>query len=119
YGPVYEGYSGWYLFYQGTGTNLAGYVDTVGGSGGASNCVVNNSTNTSSCTTTAGSSTTGSSYGNIPTYNDGWVKPAWQSGITGIPSDGVRDLPDVSFFAGNGNFDSATLICVSNNGSCA
>ena len=118
-------YNDWYTIYRffefeySDSINLAPYVDAVGGSGGPSNCVVNNNTTTSSCTTTAGSSTTGSSYGNIPTYNDGWVKPAWQSGITGIPADGVRDLPDVSFFAGNGNLNSATLICVSNNGSCA
>ncbi|MGD0740559.1 MAG: protease pro-enzyme activation domain-containing protein [Terracidiphilus sp.] len=117
-------YNNWYEIYEyfdyyySDPLDLAGYVDAIGGSGGASNCVVNNSSTTSSCTTTAGSSTTGSANGNIPTYNDGWVKPAWQTGITGIPSDGVRDLPDVSFFAGNGNFDSATLICVSNNGSC-
>ena len=28
-------------------------------------------------------------------------KPSWQSG-TGVPSDGVRDIPDLSLFAGNG-----------------
>ena len=31
----------------------------------------------------------------------------------------MRDLPDVSFFAGDGSLDSATLICVSLVGSCA
>jgi Fe-S cluster assembly iron-binding protein IscA len=117
-------YNDWYTIYRffeleyGDSINLSPYVDTVGGSGGPSNCVVNDNSTTSSCTTTAGSSTTGSSFGNIPTYNDGWVKPAWQSGITGIPSDGVRDIPDVSFFAGNGNLNTATLICVSNVGAC-
>jgi hypothetical protein len=29
----------------------------------------------------------------------GWPKPSWQSGVYGIPNDGVRDLPDVSFSA--------------------
>jgi len=29
----------------------------------------------------------------------GWPKPSWQSGVYGIPSDGARDLPDVSFTA--------------------
>ena len=32
----------------------------------------------------------------------GYPKPSWQKGVPGIPSDGVRDLPDVSFFASNG-----------------
>lgn len=91
-------------------------VDTVGGSGGASSCVVN-STNPSgdtlgTCTT--GSTSTGSTNGNIPLVNDGWPKPAWQAGITGIPGDGVRDIPDVSFFASDGFLSSsAYLICVS------
>jgi subtilase family serine protease len=114
YGPVYGGYPGWYLFYEGTGNMLAGYVDTVGGSGGASNCVVNNGSTVSSCTGTSVSTNVGT----VTLTNDGWPKPVWQSGITGIPSDGVRDIPDVSFFAGNGNFNSATLICVSNVASC-
>ena len=112
-----EGYSGgsnpeatcnaiqnnWYSLANHEGWVLAFYIDTIGGSGGASNCVVNDGSNTSSCTTSAGSSTTGSSYGNIPIYNDGWVKPSWQvaaESTVGVPNDGVRDLPDVSFFAG-------------------
>jgi subtilase family serine protease len=28
-----------------------------------------------------------------------WPKPAWQTGVAGIPNDGARDLPDVSFTA--------------------
>jgi hypothetical protein len=28
-----------------------------------------------------------------------YAKPPWQGGVTGIPMDGVRDLPDVSFTA--------------------
>jgi hypothetical protein len=31
----------------------------------------------------------------------GWPKPSWQS-LVGNPSDGVRDIPDVSLFAANG-----------------
>ena len=30
----------------------------------------------------------------------GWPKPDWQTGVIGIPADGARDLPDVSFAAG-------------------
>ena len=37
-------------------------------------------------------------------------KPAWQSG-TGVPSDGARDVPDVSLFAGNGFNGSFYVIC--------
>src|SRR5579883_2824054 len=29
----------------------------------------------------------------------GYAKPSWQSGLLGVPNDGVRDLPDVSLFA--------------------
>jgi hypothetical protein len=87
----------------------------AGGSGGMSNCVANDSSNTSSC---ASQTTTGSSYGSLTLYADGWPKPSWQSGVTGIPADGVRDLPDVSFFASDGINGSAYLICVSDNHAC-
>jgi hypothetical protein len=39
-----------------------------------------------------------------------YSKPIWQSG-TGIPSDGKRDLPDVSLFASNGFTGSLYIIC--------
>ena len=45
-----------------------------------------------------------------PTCVSGWPKPAWQSG-TGVPQDGVRDTPDVSLFAGDGQNLSAYAIC--------
>ncbi len=64
------------------------YYDLVGpsgGSGGASNCI-------SAPTNTA----------NAPTgCGGGYPKPSWQIG-SGVPSDGVRDLPDISLFAGDG-----------------
>ncbi len=41
-------------------------------------------------------------------------KPSWQKiGLTGMPHDGARDQPDVSFFAANGYWDHASLICMS------
>jgi subtilase family serine protease len=40
----------------------------------------------------------------------GYPKPAWQTG-TGVPADGVRDLPDVSLFAANGYNYSFYPIC--------
>jgi len=39
-----------------------------------------------------------------------YAKPAWQSG-TGVPADGKRDLPDVSFFASNGFTGSVYIMC--------
>ena len=97
---------------------LASLVDSVGGGGGASNCVVNDNNNTSSCASSITS--TGASYGNLTLVNDGWPKPSWQTGVTGIPTDGVRDIPDVSFFAGDGSLNSATLVCLATVGAtCA
>lgn len=112
-------YNDWEQVYQDTEGSwmLAPFVDTVGGSGGASGCVVN-STNPDSTTgqlgtCNTGATSTGASEGSIALTNDGWQKPYWQTGVSGIPSDGVRDTPDVSFFAGDGSLNSATLICVS------
>lgn len=93
---------------------LLEYVDTVGGSGGASNCVVNDGADSSSCSSSIAS--TGSNYGNLTLSSDGWPSPNWQaqSGVTGTSGLTQRAIPDVSFFAGNGDLGSATLICVSN-----
>jgi subtilase family serine protease len=33
----------------------------------------------------------------------GYPKPSWQAGVKGIPSDKVRDIPDVSLFASDGS----------------
>jgi subtilase family serine protease len=66
----------------------------VGGSGGPSNCSmgVEGSNGTySSCTV-------------------GYAKPSWQSG-SGVPVDGVRDLPDVSLFAAAGENDTLYPFC--------
>jgi hypothetical protein len=106
--------------YADEGEDLASLIDTIGGSGGASGCVVNSTapggTAFGACTT--GSTSTGTANGSIPLTNNGWQKPSWQAGVSGIPADGVRDIPDVSFFAGNGFLDSATLVCVSALGAC-
>ena len=83
-----------------SGGSLLGLVDTVGGSGGKSACIDGDGTKLSSCT-------------------KGYTKPSWQAGVTGIPPDGARDVPDVSFFASNGFFGSAYIVCVSVGGSCS
>ncbi len=40
----------------------------------------------------------------------GYSKPSWQTG-TGVPNDGVRDLPDISLFSSNGFNNSFYIIC--------
>jgi subtilase family serine protease len=63
-------------------------TDLVAGSGGQSNCATQSST---ACTA-------------------GYGKPSWQSG-TGVPNDSLRDIPDVSLFAGNGYNGSFYVFC--------
>ena len=85
-------YSDYYANSGNTATSIAG------GGGGASNCAT---------TTTVGTTTT---------CAGGYAKPAWQTG-TGVPADGVRDLPDVSLFASNGANFTYYPICASD-GDC-
>jgi len=121
YGNAYQGYG--LLYYDPYITYL---LSTVGGGGGASNCVVGtaatnpNSGGLTGCSTGAtstGATTnpdTGAPQASLTLVNNGWPKPTWQTGVTGIPADGVRDIPDVSFFAADGyTSSSAYLICVS------
>ena len=63
------------------------FVVVAAGSGGPSNCF------------TGAPSTAGVANGAC----QGYAKPSWQTGLSGIPSDGVRDLPDVSMFASDGD----------------
>ncbi|MGH9607892.1 MAG: protease pro-enzyme activation domain-containing protein [Terracidiphilus sp.] len=86
------------------------YTDTddqqtsiAGGSGGASNAAV--------CSSSY-DATTGACSGTL----SGYAKPSWQSG-TGVPKDGVRDIPDVSLFSANGYNDSYYAICATD-GDC-
>ncbi len=67
----------------------------VGGSGGASSCI----------------SGIAASDGSFASCTAGYAKPAWQSG-TGVPSDGARDIPDVSLFAASGENLSFYPICL-------
>jgi subtilase family serine protease len=63
----------------------SGFLDDGGGSGGPSGCA------------TGSPSISGVVSGTCA----GWPKPSYQS-VFGNPSDGVRDIPDVSLFAANG-----------------
>jgi hypothetical protein len=70
--------------------------DLAAGGGGQSSCA-----NSTWVTTSSGTEIT---------CNAGNPKPVWQSG-TGVPSDGVRDVPDVSLFASNGYNGSFYVVC--------
>lgn len=73
-----------------------GLVVITGGSGGVSACTTPSGTTPSTC-------------------SGGYAKPTWQTGVSGIPSDGKRDVPDISLFASGGIPDgidgSAYLMC--------
>jgi subtilase family serine protease len=71
------------------------YINLVAGSGGPSGCA------------TGSPSITGVVSGSC----QGYAKPAWQVGIFGNPSDGVRDIPDVSLFASNGAWGHYYVFC--------
>jgi hypothetical protein len=66
-------------------------LNTVGGSGGASNCTDTATNNPADC-------------------KSGYPQPSWQTGMT---ADSRRQIPDVSFFAGSGLWYSAYIFCES------
>lgn len=74
----------------------SGYLNVAGGSGGPSACAT-------------GTPTTPGVVGGTCA---GYAKPPWQT-VFGNPSDGVRDIPDVSLFAANGVWGHAYTICFS------
>jgi subtilase family serine protease len=71
--------------------NAPDFIITEGGSGGMSNCTTSDGSTQASCT-------------------GGYAKPSWQAG-TGVPSDGKRDVPDVSLFASDGFLGSFYVVC--------
>lgn len=72
-------------------------VQVVAGSGGPSNCG------------TGAPFTYGIANGSC----QGIAKPVWQTGLAGIPNDGVRDIPDVSLFAATGVWGHYYVYCYS------
>jgi subtilase family serine protease len=76
-------------------TGEADFLTTGAGSGGPSGCA------------TGAASTSGVVSGTCK----GYPKPSWQTGVVGIPADGVRDLPDVSLFASNGLWGHYYVFC--------
>ena len=90
----------WYQTVQSVfDVDISGFVEVVGAGGGASACTTSDGATVASCT-------------------GGYARPSWQANVSGIPAGTTRDLPDVSFFASNGFLGSASLICVSEVGSC-
>jgi subtilase family serine protease len=90
--PVGYGSTG---FCGSTRAEVQGFQNTGAGSGGPSGCATG---------APAQSLVVGGSC-------KGYPKPAWQSGVPGIPNDSVRDLPDVSLFAANGIWGHAYVFC--------
>jgi subtilase family serine protease len=80
-------------------TGEANFLNNAGGSGGPSGCA----TGTPSPSTPEVVSGTCA----------GYAKPSWQSGVVGIPNDGVRDIPDVSLFAADGVWGHYYIFCYS------
>jgi subtilase family serine protease len=74
-------------------------VLVIGGGGGLSSCTAPSGTTPATC---AG----------------GYPQPSWQSGVVGIPAAGLRAVPDVSFFASDGFFGTAWIICDYVNTTC-
>ena len=101
-------YSGSKLTYGSNGYCNSGayhtdFLTTIGGSGGPSGCAKG----------------TPSIRGVVSGSCKGWHKPSWQTGFIGIRDDSVRDLPDVSLFAGNGIWSHYYIYCDSDGGLCS
>ena len=78
------------------------YLSNTGGSGGPSACA------------TGKPAVSGVVGGTC----QGWPKPSWQSGFLGNPADGVRDIPDVSLFAADYEWDHIYIYCNSGYAPC-
>ncbi|MBS0591467.1 MAG: S8/S53 family peptidase [Proteobacteria bacterium] len=106
-GSVFLSYIGQSVAYGASGfCNTVGALQysmdaTVGGSGGPSSCA------SGAPTLNANGLVSG------PGSCQGTAKPTWQSGVFGLPGDGVRDIPDVSMFASNGFWGHAYVECYS------
>jgi subtilase family serine protease len=103
-GGLLAGYYGYTVVYGANGfcntrtASVNGFLAVSAGSGGPSACA----TGTPTVMDVVGGSC------------QGYAKPTWQSGVAGIPADGVRDLPDVSLFAADGVWGHYYVYCWSN-----
>jgi subtilase family serine protease len=97
---VYSGYSVGYGAAGFCGSTLAqqeGFLELGAGSGGPSGCA------------------TGTPSENLVVSGScqGYAKPSWQTGVSGIAKDGVRDLPDIAMFAATGVWGHYYSVCFS------
>jgi subtilase family serine protease len=76
------------------------FLTTASGSGGPSNCALGDTSPDAGTPANSGTC-------------KGYAKPNYQKGAFGNPSDGVRDLPDVSLFAANGVWGHYYVFCYS------
>ncbi len=101
---LYASFNGYSATYGPSGfcnSNFAGadgeFLTDWGGGGGPSACAT-------------GSATVS---GVVSGSCSGYPKPSWQTGVVGIPNDGVRDLPDISLFASFDPWLHSYVICYS------
>ena len=97
---VFAGYSTGYGSAGFCGSSMAqqdGFLELSAGSGGPSGCA------------------TGAPAANYVVGGgcQGYAKPTWQAGVSGIPNDGVRDLPDIAMFAATGVWGHYYVTCFS------
>jgi hypothetical protein len=74
-------------------------LEPRGGSGGPSACALGAASN--------------STPGVVSGTCAGYPTPSWQTGVFGLPNNGVRVLPDVALFAANGPWQHAFVFCYS------
>jgi subtilase family serine protease len=73
------------------------FLNTIGGSGGPSECATG----------------APASRGIVGGTCQGYARPSWQTGVVGLPSNEVRNIPDVSLFAANGLWGHFYPVCYS------
>jgi subtilase family serine protease len=72
-----------------------GLAQVVAGSGGPSGCATGSP----------------SAAGVVGGSCQGYARPSWQAGVAGLPSNTVRNMPDVSLFAGTGLWGHYYIYC--------
>jgi hypothetical protein len=100
----YAGYATGFAYCNSGIPSTSGLLKNTAGSGGPSGCA-SGSPSVSEPAVVGGSCV-------------GYPNPEWQNGMPGMPNNGVRNIPDVSLFAGNGSWNHSYAICFTdtNNG---
>ena len=99
---------------------LAAYVGYPTGYGANGYCGSSDAEKTGTLVVAAGSGGPSGCATGTPASNlivggtcQGYPKPSWQAGVSGLPHDSVRDIPDVSLFAGDGIWGHYYVECFS------